>query len=87
MLNSADVTVSVDGSAAGSDLASGSNFASAVQTALRAANVNILANGTVTGATQTLSDITVTYDEDTAELVIRDTSGRSIGFGYDSSAN
>jgi flagellin len=87
VLNSADVTVSVDGSAAGSDLASGSNFASAVQTALRAANVNILANGTVTGATQTLSDITVTYDEDTAELVIRDTSGRSIGFGYDSSAN
>jgi flagellin len=87
VLNSANVTISVDGSAAGSDLLTGSNFASAVQTALRAADVNILANGTVTGVTQTLSAITVTYDEDTAELVIRDTSGRSIGFGYDSSAN
>ena len=87
VLNSANLTISVDGSAAGSNLVSGSNFASAIQTALRAADVNILANGTATGSKQTLTNINVTYDADTAEIVIRDSSGRSIGFGYDSSAN
>ena len=33
------------------------------------------------------TSITVTYDADTAELVFRDTAGRSLGFGYDASAN
>ena len=34
-----------------------------------------------------MSDITVRYDADTAELVIRDVAGRAIGFGLDASAN
>ncbi len=87
VLQSSNMTISVNGSAAGGGLVNGDNFASAVETAIKAANVNILANGTVTGATQTLSNVEVTYDADTAELVIRDSSGRQIGFGYDASAN
>ncbi len=87
VLQSGNMTISVNGSAAGGGLVNGSDFASAVETAIKAANVNILANGTVTGATQTLSNVEVTYDADTAELVIRDSSGRQIGFGYDASAN
>ena len=87
VLQSGNLTISVDGSAAGSDLSSGDNFAAAIETALRAAKVDILANGTATGTTQTLTNLEVTYDKDTAELVIRDSAGRSIGFGYDSSAN
>ena len=86
VLQSGNLTISVNGSAAG-NLTTGADFASAVESALRLANVNILANGTVTGSTQTLSNIEVSYDADTAELVIRDSAGRSIGFGYDSSAN
>ncbi len=87
VLQSGNLTISVDGSAANSALSSGDDFAAAVETALRSASVNILANGTATGTTQTLSNLEVTYDENTAELVIRDSAGRSIGFGYDSSAN
>ena len=34
-----------------------------------------------------MSEITVRYDADTAELVIRDVAGRAIGFGVDASAN
>ncbi len=86
VLQSSTLTISVDGSA-GTSLASGDDFAAAVETALRSASVNILANGTATGTTQTLTNLEVTYDKDTAELVIRDSAGRSIGFGYDSSAN
>ena len=37
--------------------------------------------------TADLTNITVTYDADTAELVFRDPAGRSLGFGYDASAN
>ena len=87
VLQSGNLTINVNGSATTGGLTTGQQFASVVETALRAASVNILANGTVTGSTQTLSNIEVTYDEDTAELVIRDSAGRSIGFGYDTSAN
>jgi len=70
-------------------LLSGSNFASAVQTALRAATVDLgyKSTGSATDINHTLSSISVTYDADTAELVIRDSGGRAIGFGYDASAN
>ena len=37
--------------------------------------------------TADLTNITVTYDADTAELVFRDSAGRAMGFGYDGSAN
>ena len=36
--------------------------------------------------TADLTNITVTYDADTAELVFRDSAGRAMGFGYAGSA-
>jgi len=66
-------------------LASGVAFAAAVQVAVRAAAAVGYddASGSA-GGTQSLADINVTYDADTAELVIRDSAGRSVGFGYGS---
>ena len=63
-------------------------FASATQVALRAADISLRDpnDGSAIMAAD-LSDISVRYDADTAELVIRDPSGRSIGFGIDASAN
>ena len=46
-----------------------------------------VADGSTAIVTADTSSITVTYDADTAELVFRDTAGRSLGFGYDASAN
>ena len=79
---STDLTVAL-GSAG--PLASGTAFAAAVQTAIRAAAAVGYddASGSA-GGTQSLADINVTYDADTAELVIRDSAGRSVGFGYGS---
>lgn len=79
---STDLTVAL-GSAG--PLASGVAFAAAVQTAVRAAAAVGYddASGSA-GGTQSLGDINVTYDADTAELVIRDSAGRSVGFGYGS---
>ena len=77
------LAISVDGSATNSDLLNGSNFASAVQTAVNAAVVTI--NNPNTGssiATATVSNITVSFDSDTAELVFRDSKGRAMGFSY-----
>jgi flagellin len=82
-LQSGALTIKVDDT----NLASGTTFAAAIQTALRAAKVDVMANGASAGVDQTLSDLSVTWDDDTAELVIRDSSGRSIGFGYAGSAN
>ena len=79
---SADLTIDVNGSAAGG-LATGADFASAIQTAVRASDNTI--NNPNTGsaiATADLSNITVTFDADTAELVFRDNAGRSMGFAY-----
>ena len=86
--NSANLTVSVNGSATGGGLVSGASFAASVQSALRAADIMIRDpnNGSAI-ATASLTSITVQYDADTAELVIRDPAGRAIGFGMDSSAN
>ncbi|MAC67590.1 MAG: hypothetical protein CMK54_06265, partial [Proteobacteria bacterium] len=73
---SADLTIDVNGSAAGG-LATGADFASAIQTAVRASDNTI--NNPNTGsaiATADLSNITVTFDADTAELVFRDNAGR-----------
>ena len=49
-------------------------------------STNVL-DGVTAIVTADLSAITVTYDADTAELVFRDPAGRSLGFGYDASAN
>ena len=56
-----------------------SQFASATQVALRAADISLRDpnDGSAIMAAD-LSDITVRYDADTAELVIRDPAGRSI---------
>ena len=86
--NSANLTISVNGSATNGGLTDGFQFASATQVALRDADISLRDpnNGSAIMAAD-LSDITVRYDADTAELVIRDPSGRSIGFGIDASAN
>ena len=95
--NSADFTIGVNGSAGTTnDLVSGDAFASAIQNALvngdgGSADISIVstnvADGSTAIVTADLTGITVTYDADTAELVFRDPAGRSLGFGYDASAN
>lgn len=86
--NSAELTINVNGSATNGGLTDGLQFASATQVALRDADISLRDpnNGSAIMAAD-LSDITVRYDVDTAELVIRDPAGRSIGFGIDASAN
>ena len=93
MSNSANFTIGVNGSAAAGDLVSGAAFASAIQNALAngdGGSADIMVrnpnNGNVV-VTADLSNLTVTFDADTAELVFRDSAGRAMGFGYDSSAN
>ena len=79
---SADLTIDVNGSSTGG-LKTGADFASAIQTAVRASDNTI--NNPNTGsaiATADLSNITVTFDADTAELVFRDNAGRAMGFSY-----
>ena len=74
-------------------MVSGTTFAASVQTAIRAAAIPIIDpnkagdHGGSVVVTADVSAITVTYDADTAELVFRDEAGRSLGFGYDVSAN
>ena len=87
--NSANLTVSVDGASAGV-MSTGAQFAASVQAAIRDATVDITTNRPTDGtaiASAVTTAITVTYDADTAELVFRDPAGRSLGFGYDVSAN
>ena len=86
--NSANLTVNVNGSATNGGLTDGVQFASAIQAALRASDISVRDpnDGSAILAAD-LSDITVRYDADTAELVIRDPAGRAIGFGIDASAN
>ena len=92
--NSANFTLNVNGSAAGvGGLGSGDIFASVVQAALTngtGGSADIMVRNPNTGSvvvTADLSNLTVTYDADTAELVFRDSAGRAMGFGYDASAN
>jgi len=59
-------------------LASGGAFAAAVEDAISAA---VVALGT-TGVNQTTSNIKVSYDATSGDLVIRDAGGRSVGFGF-----
>ena len=86
--NSAALTVSVNGSATGGGLVSGNSFAASVQSAVRAADISIRNpnDGSVIAAAD-LSNVSVTYDADTAELVFRDSSGRALGFGYHAASN
>ena len=80
--NSAALTVSVNGSSTGG-LNTGADFASAIQTAVRATDNSIRDPNTGSAiAAADLSNITVQYDADTAELVFRDSAGRSMGFSY-----
>ena len=81
--NSAALTVSVNGSAATGGLVSGEIFAASVQAAVRATDNSIRDPNTGSAiAAADLSNITVQYDADTAELVFRDSAGRSMGFSY-----
>ena len=86
--NSANFTLNVN-----TGLADGDAFASVVQAAIvsgTGGSADIMVRDANTGSavvTAGLTNVTVTYDADTAELVFRDPSGRSLGFGYDASAN
>ena len=81
--NSAALTVSVNGSAATGGLVSGETFAASVQAAIRATDNSIRNPNTGSAiAAADLSNITVQYDADSAELVFRDNAGRSMGFAY-----
>ncbi len=86
--NSANITINVNGSATNGGLTSGAQFASVIQTALQSSDISVRDPNTGSAIVAAdLSDITVRYDADTAELVIRDSAGRAIGFGIDASAN
>ena len=86
--NSANLTVNVNGSATNGGLTGGVQFASVIQTALQSADISVRDPNTGSAIVAAdLSEITVRYDADTAELVIRDPAGRAIGFGLDASAN
>ena len=86
--NSANFTLNVN-----TGLADGDAFASVVQAAIvsgTGGSADIMVRDANTGSavvTAGLTNVTVSYDADTAELVFRDPSGRSLGFGYDASAN
>ena len=85
--NSAALTVSVNGSASDGGLVSGTIFAASVQAAIRATDNSIRDPNTGSAiAAADLSNITVQYDADTAELVFRDSAGRSMGFSYGGSS-
>ena len=81
------ITFSVNGSASTGALVSGTTLAASVQAAVRAADISIRNPNTGSAITAAdLSDITVKYDADTAELVFRDSAGRAMGFGYAASS-
>jgi flagellin len=88
--NSAALVISVQGSAGSTSagLVSGAIFAASVQEAVRASEVYIRNpnDGSVIAAAD-LSNVSVTYDADTAELVFRDSNGRALGFGYNAASN
>jgi len=70
-----------------SDIASGEALASALQSRLfsAASDISLIAiNGSVTSQKQVMTNVKVSWDADNGELVIRDSAGRSIGFGYGS---
>ena len=67
------------------NIATGSDFAAAIQERFSAAIVAVLdGTGSATANNQDVTSISVSYDEDNGEIVIRDTAGRSVGFGYGS---
>jgi len=73
------------GSLGSANIATGSDFAAAIEDAFSAAIVAVLdGTGSATANNQDVTSISVSYDEDNGEIVIRDTAGRSVGFGYGS---
>jgi len=69
------------------DLADGASLASAIQTQIRGATAYAIVGGAISATVQeVLSAVTVAWDADTSEIVIRDDKGRSIGFGWAASA-
>ena len=69
------------------DLADGAALASAIQTQIRGATAYAIVGGAISATVQeVLSAVTVAWDADTSEIVIRDDKGRSVGFGWAASA-
>ena len=76
------LTLGAGGSA---NLANGDDFAAAIEDAFSAAIIAVLdGTGSATANNQDVTSLSVKYDADKGELVIRDTAGRSVGFGYGS---
>ena len=73
---------------AGGDLASGTALASAIQTKILAQDVYALVGGAISATVKEVlsANVTVSWDEENSEIVIRDANGRSIGFGWAASA-
>ena len=85
--NSAALTLNVS-----AGIVDGAAFASTIQAALvsgTGGSADIMVRNPNTGSaivTADLTNITVKFDADTAELVFRDSAGRAMGFGYAGSA-
>jgi len=84
MKSSANLTLNL---ASGGDLISGEALASAIQTAISAAEVYPVIAGAISASVkEVLTGVTVAWDADASEIVIRDDKGRSLGFGWAASA-
>ncbi len=82
--SSANLTLDLS---AGGDLADGSALAAAIQTQISAAEVYAMVGGAISASVkEVLTGVTVAWDADTSEIVIRDDKGRSVGFGWAASA-
>lgn len=72
---------------AGGALATGTALAAAIQTQIQAATAYAIVGGAISASVQeVLTGVTVAWDADTSEIVIRDDKGRSVGFGWAASA-
>ncbi len=76
-------TTAVQITADGTTHITGTAWASALETKIQAltTGVVLLSGGTASAIKVDMSTITVDFDSDTQELVIRDSSGRAVGFG------
>ena len=82
----ASAALTLDLSAAGA-LATGTALAAAIQTQIQAATAYAIVGGAISASVQeVLTGVSVAWDADTSEIVIRDDKGRSVGFGWAASA-
>jgi len=84
LAGSANLSLTLNGTGA---LADGTALAAAIQTQIQGATVHpIIAGVQNTSVTEVLTGVTVAWDAENSEIVIRDDKGRSVGFGWAGSA-